>query len=153
MEMRKNGSCDLITLTIIRPRDARWQGRCCGPRHRYRRHIMAAAALWAVLATTVGHGAVTFPPPRQAIDADVAPWNGCVTSTLCREKVHSTASTAPRRTTTTTHGGSHSPRRDEKRCCGRHELLPRYYPLGIPLDRVSSLDVHSVAHFIVFACF
>ena len=34
--------------------------------------------LFGLAAETSGHGAVTFPPPRNAIDADMAPWNGSV---------------------------------------------------------------------------
>ena len=39
------------------------------------RSLLAFAALVALAS---GHGAVTIPPPRQAIDADVAPWSGSV---------------------------------------------------------------------------
>jgi len=31
---------------------------------------------------TLGHGAVVFPPPRNAIDSDLAPWNGSVPSPI-----------------------------------------------------------------------
>lgn len=34
--------------------------------------------LSAILPVTWGHGSVTYPPPRQAIDGNVAPWNGTV---------------------------------------------------------------------------
>ena len=39
---------------------------------------MRAAVLSALIAGAAGHGAVTIPPSRNAIDGDVAPWSGAV---------------------------------------------------------------------------
>jgi hypothetical protein len=44
---------------------------------------MVRATLALVLVASVdAHGAVTIPPPRQALDADLAPWSGAVPSPI-----------------------------------------------------------------------
>lgn len=40
--------------------------------------VTAAAAAAVLFATADAHGAVTIPRPREAIDGDIAPWNGQV---------------------------------------------------------------------------
>lgn len=40
--------------------------------------IVSAVTLFSYVSTVMGHGAVVFPPPRNAIDKDLAPWNGPV---------------------------------------------------------------------------
>ncbi len=37
-----------------------------------------AALLLAGVASVFGHGSVVYPPPRNAVDKDLAPWNGPV---------------------------------------------------------------------------
>ena len=42
--------------------------------------LMATAAL-SLVSEALGHGAVVKPPPRNAVDKDLPPWNGPVHST------------------------------------------------------------------------
>jgi len=42
------------------------------------RSVLAALVALNLATTVSGHGAVVFPPPRNAVDKDLAPWNGTV---------------------------------------------------------------------------
>ena len=50
------------------------------------RPALAATAVLALVVTVNGHGAVVFPPPRNAVDKDLKPWSGevpCSVSQRC----------------------------------------------------------------------
>ena len=48
------------------------------PTTRTLRLLLGGIVAAVMLCTADAHGAVTIPPPREAIDGDTAPWNGDV---------------------------------------------------------------------------
>ena len=57
-------------------------GPCCGSSPTMYVFVLPAVLLVLVPSAVSGHGSVSIPPPRQAIDGTIAPWNGSVPSAI-----------------------------------------------------------------------